>query len=325
MHREYTASLDTETAVDLVEKNRYLTLARRLIETVHDVLGRTRDGNSRLPGATEENPLGGGLRIGKMDEGGPDGDGQYHHYLTVWMFALNRMALASGDARYNQQAVALAKAIHPPFFLNRESDQPRMVWKMAMDLSVPLVSSEGNLDAMDGFVVFRLLQETAIAMEAAEPSLLAEEISDYQRVIERKGHHFVSSDPLDLGMTLWTVHWFSASETWAQQVADKCFEQLYDLLEIDRYLDRNPKYRLAFREFGTAMGAACQAEQSTEKDLAVDLKSYADAIITAWDSQMELTLYSDAPEDDLRPITKVMYASALLPGAFRNGYFGRTR
>lgn len=226
MHREYTASLDTETAVDLVEKNRYLTLARRLIETVHDVLGRTRDGNSRLPGATEENPLGGGLRIGKMDEGGPDGDGQYHHYLTVWMFALNRMALASGDARYNQQAVALAKAIHPRFFLNRESDQPRMVWKMAMDLSVPLVSSEGNLDAMDGFVVFRLLQETAIAMEAAEPSLLAEEISDYQRVIERKGHHFVSSDPLDLGMTLWTVHWFSASETWAQQVADKCFEQL---------------------------------------------------------------------------------------------------
>lgn len=93
-----------------------------------------------------------------------------------------------------------------------------------------------------------------------------------------------------------------------------CSDEIDDLLEIDRYLDRNPKYRLAFREFGTAMGAACQAEQSTEKDLAVDLKSYADAIITAWDSQMELTLYSDAPEDDLRPITKVMYASALLPG-----------
>lgn len=29
---------------------------------------------------------------------------------------------------------------------------------------------------------------------------------------------------------------------------------------------------------------------------------------------MELTLYTDAPEDDLKPITKVMYATALVPG-----------
>lgn len=226
MHREYTASLDAETAANPAEKNRYLMLAQRLIETVHGVLGCTRDGKARLHGASEDNPLGGGLRIGKIDERGPDGDGQYHHYLTVWMFALNRMALASGDVRYNRQAVALAKAIHPRFFVNRESDRPRMVWKMAMDLSAPLVSSEGNLDAMDGFVVFRLLQETATVMDAAEPSLLADEIADYQRVIDRKGRHFVSSDPLDLGMTLWTVHWFSASEKWAEQVADMCFEQL---------------------------------------------------------------------------------------------------
>lgn len=91
--------------------------------------------------------------------------------------------------------------------------------------------------------------------------------------------------------------------------------ELDDLFEINRYLDHNPKYRLAFREFGTALGAACQAEQSTEKDRAVDLKSYADSIITAWDPFMELTLYSDAPEDDdLKPITKVMYATALVPG-----------
>lgn len=236
MHREYTVSLDPETAANSVEKNRYLTLARRLIETVHDVLGRTRDGKARLRGATEENPLGGGLRIGKMDERGPDGDGQYHHYLTVWMFALNRMALASGEARYNRQAVALAKAIHPRFFVNRESDRPRMVWKMAMDLSAPLVSSEGNLDAMDGYVVFRLLQDTATVMDAAESPSLADEIADYQRVIERKGQHFVSSDPLDLGMTLWTVHWFSESEQWAQRLADKCFEQLCISLSLSMCL-----------------------------------------------------------------------------------------
>lgn len=204
--------------------DKYLTLARRLVETVHDILGRTRDGKSRLPGATDEKPLGGGLRIGKIDERGPDGDGQYHHYLTIWMFALNRMSLASGDPKYNRLAVQLAKAIHPRFFINRESTRPRMVWKMAMDLSIPLVSSEGNLDPIDGYVIFRLLQAAALQMN--DGKVLDEEIGDYKRVMERKGEHFVSSDPLDLGMTLWTAHWFSETEEWAAKLTRRCFEQI---------------------------------------------------------------------------------------------------
>lgn len=87
-----------------------------------------------------------------------------------------------------------------------------------------------------------------------------------------------------------------------------------DLFEINRYLERNIKYRLAFREFGTSLGAQCQSQQSTEKDRAVDLKHYADAIITAWDPYMELTMSSDLTHDDLRPITRIMYATALMPG-----------
>jgi len=61
----------------------YLTLARRLAETVHAVLGSTRDGAGRLPGATADAPLAGGLRIGKPLATGPDADGQYLHYLTL--------------------------------------------------------------------------------------------------------------------------------------------------------------------------------------------------------------------------------------------------
>jgi hypothetical protein len=56
--------------------------------------------------------------------------------------------------------------------------------------------------------------------------VLAEEIADYKRVMERKGQHFVSSDPLDLGMTLWTAHWFSEKEDWASRLAGRCFEQI---------------------------------------------------------------------------------------------------
>ncbi|KAL1844509.1 hypothetical protein VTK73DRAFT_2391 [Phialemonium thermophilum] len=158
----------------------YLAAARRLVETVHDVLGRQRgDGNDddndntkkpdRLPGATDAEPLAGGLRIGKREATGPDGDGQYHHYLTLWMFALNRLALAVGDddggagARYNELAVQLARAIHPHFVLRGDRDDSlRMVWKVSTDLRAVLVPSEGHLDAATGYVVYRLLQEAAV-------------------------------------------------------------------------------------------------------------------------------------------------------------------
>jgi hypothetical protein len=105
----------------------YLSLAKNLTRKVHDVQGRTRDGKSRLPGATDENPLGGGLRIGKEEAAGSDCDGQYHHYLTLWMFALNRLSMAANDPSYNTQAISLAKAIHPRFFVDRSSSHPRMV------------------------------------------------------------------------------------------------------------------------------------------------------------------------------------------------------
>ena len=227
-----TLHKEASDAIGINDSQHYLTLAKRLVQTVHDVLGRTRDGLHRLPGATDSNPVGGGLRIGKTDATGPDGDGQYHHYLTIWMFALNRLSIASKDPIYNDLAVALARAIHPRFIRNRETDRPRLVWKMRMDLSAPLVPSEGNLDPVDGFVVFRLLQSTTRAQREPDGSdgnsgghVLTEEIEDYRRIMERKGEQFVSADPLDLGMTLWTVHWFE-NETWASTIAQRCFDQI---------------------------------------------------------------------------------------------------
>lgn len=50
---------------------------------VHGSLGSDRQGRRRLGKATDEEPTLGGLRIGKVhEEGHPDGDGQYYHYLT---------------------------------------------------------------------------------------------------------------------------------------------------------------------------------------------------------------------------------------------------
>lgn len=41
---------------------------------------------------------------------------------------------------------------------NRDSNRPRMYWKMFIDLSRPAVRSEGNLGPFDGYVTYTLLQ-----------------------------------------------------------------------------------------------------------------------------------------------------------------------
>lgn len=78
----------SKLSTSVTEADLWKRRAERLIQSVHDTLGRSRDGSRRLKGATDEDPLSGGLRIGKEDEEGPDQDGQYHHYLTWGIPAL---------------------------------------------------------------------------------------------------------------------------------------------------------------------------------------------------------------------------------------------
>ena len=117
------------------------------------------------------------------------------------------------------------------------------------DLREPLVRSEGSLDPVDGLAVSRLLQDS----EGPDSAVLAEEIGDYEKVVSTKWEGYNGSDPLDLGMTLWTACWFAESDEWAwglQEMARRDLTQLWE----EGYFDRNTKKRLAFREFGTALG-----------------------------------------------------------------------
>ncbi|KAH6624264.1 hypothetical protein B0J18DRAFT_465501 [Chaetomium sp. MPI-SDFR-AT-0129] len=303
----------------------YLTIAQRLAKTVHDVLGRTRDGKARLPRATDEEPLAGGLRIGKMEEKGPDGDGQYHHYLTLWMFALDRLARATGEGEYNRLAVQLAKAIHPHFVLRRRrGSEPdvggsasvetlRMVWKISTDMNTVLVPSEGHLDAATGYVVYSLLRQTAKDIHSDSPSSkagdLSSEIEDYRRLMNRTGKLSASRDPLDLGMGLWMCHFFKGKEDWADVLGGQSLEMAEMILDEERGLmARDASRRLAFREFGTCLGLRCfGAEAGMEKKV--------QSVVDFWHHYLE-----KSTDEDLRPISLVMYAAALVPGAWKGNY-----
>ncbi|RFU79262.1 hypothetical protein TARUN_2974 [Trichoderma arundinaceum] len=283
-------------------KPKYLTLAKRLVTAVHDILGRTRDGSKRLDGATDEEPLRGGLRIGKLDEKGSDGDGQYHHYLTLWMFALNRLSVAAGETEYNDLAIQLARSIHPRFLVHCLSGDLRMVWKISMDTKSVLVPTEGHLDAATGYVIYKLLQSTAVK-QGHRNHVLRQEIDDYWNLMTRKGSLSVGSDLLDLGMGLWMCHIWE-DEPWAAKLRDKALPRAEELLgEHSAIMQRSASRRLAFREFGTCIGVACL-------DVGDHLESRVEALLEFWDKHID---HKDA-EDDLRPISRVMYAAALVVG-----------
>lgn len=291
---------------------KYLTLAKRQVETVQNILGKTRDLSSRLPGATDSEPLKGGLRIGKHDdEDDPsgDGDGQYFHYLTRWMFALNRMTTVSGEGWYNDQGISLAKAITPKFMINWESARPRMYWKMSIDLGRPLVNIEGASDPFDGYITYRLLQRTA-----GNENVLCDEIKAFKKIVDSKTDRYSSSDALDLGMTMWQLHWIEAEEDWARRMLGRAVTSL-DALRDSGYFDsKSIRRRLAFREFGTALG--CISVLGLGHD-DLSLTNTHDAILSTWEDAGFVPVASTNLAGklvELMPITAVMYASALIPG-----------
>ena len=105
-------------------EERYTELALRLVDRAHHTLGKHRIDDRRTGWISglgekegESHPTRGGLRIGKKlperSAGEPfdeqlewDRDGQYFHYLTKWMHALDQVARSTKQPRFNLWARA---------------------------------------------------------------------------------------------------------------------------------------------------------------------------------------------------------------------------
>ena len=204
----------------LTRDERYQHLALKLVDQVHNTLGRHRLDDPRtgwISGLDEStgklHPTKGGLRIGKdLNERRPnepydeqlewDRDGQYLHYLTKWMQALNRLSETTGDIIYNQWAMELAKTAHEGFIYNPPyGGQKRMYWKMSIDLSYPLVPSMGQHDPLDAFMTYNLLQLTA-NKTTETPSILNLETEIAEAADMCRGRTWATDDPLGIGELL---------------------------------------------------------------------------------------------------------------------------
>jgi hypothetical protein len=251
-------------------------LALRLVDRVHHTLGRHRSDDARrgwLSGLGEaegeRHPTRGGLRIGKpLPERRPEEpfdadlewerDGQYFHYLTKWMHALDRLARTTEREEFNRWARELARSAYHAF--SRPLQGRGLAWKMSVDLSRPQVPSMGHHDPLDGLVTFVQLQATAAAFgsTAAGPDLDAE-IQGLAAMA--RGGQWATTDLLGIGGLL-------VDACRVRQLADRreldATRLVPELLAaalvglrhagLDAELTRPASRRLAFREIGLAIG-----------------------------------------------------------------------
>ncbi len=258
-------------------ERRYRDLALELVERVHRTLGRHRADDARrgwISGLAEDegarHPTRGGLRIGKpLPERAPhepfdealewDRDGQYFHYLTKWMQALDQVARASAAPVFNAWARELAAAAYRGFVYATPGGARRMYWKMSIDLGRPLVPSMGQHDPLDGFVTFTQLETTASRFPPAPPPSLGAEAAELAAMIDAGG--LATGDPLGLGGLLTDA--FRVDQLVREGAVVPA--PLRDLLlasalaGLDHYaglgeLRRPAEHRLAFRELGLAIG-----------------------------------------------------------------------
>ena len=135
-----------------LQDERYLAEAEWLVAEVERVLGRPR-----------------GLRIGEA----PDRDGQYYHYLAMWLFALERLGRVK--PAYRDRAIELVRQIHPAFVRPGAG----VVWKMREDLSGPYPGYGLGL-------CFRYDQETQ-AVARIRPAQVLPHLPDNPRSRPHKG------------------------------------------------------------------------------------------------------------------------------------------
>ena len=249
---------------------RYLDLGEWVFAEVDRVLGRTR-----------------GIRIGEA----PDRDGQYFHYLAMWLFALSVLGRHVPD--YRKKGVELVRQVHDAFVTPSHG----VHWKMREDLSTPYPGyGFGALDAFDGYISYRLLDEQVLSREIAEMRVLIDQSAP--------GLHITQD--LGLGMMLWMTQFFP-EEDWTRVQRARCLGMLDRMWVHDGYFCREPglhHVKFAFTNYGVSVGL--QAANAMSERIG-RLNAFFET-------------YHSGDEYDREAITHVMACSSHFPGYLVRGF-----
>ena len=246
--------------------DQYLKQAEWLVAEVERVLGRVR-----------------GIRIGEA----ADRDGQYFHYLAMWLYAL--AVLGKFIPTYQDKGVELVEQIHDRFVIPNKG----VIWKMNETLDAPYPGyGLGALDAFDGYISYRMLDESS----------LLHQIGDMKKLIDQTVFDLTITQDLGLGMMLWLTHFFP-NEEWAKIQKSRCVSMLDHMWQEPGYFCREPYLpdtKFAFTNYGVSIGlqAASEMPERVQK-----LNDYFEE-------------YRSGDEYDTNAITHVMACTSHFPGYF---------
>ncbi len=279
----------------ITQEKKLQDLAIQLVDQVHRVLGQYREDDERTGWlGSQDHPTKNGLRIGKaLNERkfhelyDPnlewERDGQYFHYLTKWMHALNRVYQVMKEEKYLLWAVELAKA--STAFIRKN----QMYWKMSIDLLYPLVPSMGQHDPIDGYITFKTLQ----TFSAGD---LDEEIKKLGKMMRQV--NLLTADPLGIGGLLF--------DAYRLKQLDTDFEINHELIQAAQkslgYCRLT--HGLAFRELGLAIGL----HAAKKMNVLEEYWSLIEEINQYWLKHCDWMEHSD--------INRVMLATSLAPESF---------
>ncbi len=249
-----------------LNEDHYLDQAEWLVAEVERVLGRVL-----------------GIRIGEAS----DRDGQYFHYLAMWMFAL--AVLGNFIPSYRDKGVQLVKQVHNRFVIPDKG----VIWKMTETLEAPYPGyGIGALDAFDGYVSYRVLDESA----------LLQQIGDMKKLIDKNIPELTITQDLGLGMMLWLTHFFP-NEDWAKIQKQRCVFILDRMWKKEGYFCREPYLpdtKFAFTNYGVSLGLQAIGAMS---ERVYKLNEYFET-------------YQSGDEYDTNAITHVMACTSHFPGLF---------
>jgi len=196
------------------EARKYREAAERLVEVVHECLGKPRSNNpvDEMQPDTALSPTGFvGLRIGKVrsrkvTDYGMSLDGQYWHYVDKWLLALAR----TGSTRRVIEAAQIAKSLFPFFFDAGPRGDGRyggIRWKLSVDATPPpeLQQASASDDTLTALIVFSIIEKERSKIAAGSgddaPSIpsLAGEIALLKTALESYTPR-VTNDPLGWGL-----------------------------------------------------------------------------------------------------------------------------
>ena len=236
--------------------------------------------------------------------------------------------MGPGEGRYLAWARRLAETAHAAFTYEASPGGPkRMVWKMSVDLSRPLVPSMGHHDPLDGLITFLELQRSEVAEPNGGPDLTIA-IADMTAMCE--GGRWATDDPLGIGGLL----------DGAARLAQLVFERDVDrhrllsqlLMESETSLAAfagsplltfSSERRLAFRELGLSIGVHAieevrellsqQAEFAEIVGKLLEYRGLAEQIETYWSAPDSRRSGAWKEHND---INTVMLATSLAPEGY---------